>query len=209
MKKNRLGMNLQFFAEDTGSSRGGDNPDNTTTEETVEETKEEQANSEVEKKYSDDDVNKIIDAKFAKWQADLAKKEDEAAKLAKMDEKEKSDYEKQKLQKEIDELKREKTLVEMSQRATSMLADKGIKASEGILSFVVKDTAEGTSENVKAFVDLIEAEREVIKADFEKRLGSKLPLDGTTSTALSRGAQMAKEANNQTKKPEIDPWATK
>ena len=209
MKKNRLGMNLQFFAEDTGSSSGGDNPDSTTTEETVEETKEEQANSEVEKKYSDDDVNKIIDAKFAKWQADLAKKEDEAAKLAEMDEKEKSDYEKQKLQKEIDELKREKTLVEMSQTATSMLADKGIKASEGILSFVVKDTAEGTSENVKAFVDLIEAEREVIKADFEKRLGSKLPLDGTTSTALSRGAQMAKEANNQTKKPEIDPWATK
>jgi uncharacterized protein (DUF885 family) len=202
-------MNLQFFAEDTGSNGGGDNPDNTTTEETVEETEKVQETTEPEKKYSDDDVNKIVDAKFAKWQAELEKKEDEAAKLAKMDEKEKSDYEKQKLKKEIDDLKREKTLVEMSQRATSMLADKGINASEGILSFVVKDTAEGTSENVKAFVDLIEVEREVIKTDFEKRLGSKLPLDGTTSITLSRGAQMAKEANNQTKKPEIDPWATK
>ncbi|MTD42471.1 DUF4355 domain-containing protein [Erwinia sp. CPCC 100877] len=207
MKSIKLGMNLQFFAEDTGSNGSGDNPDNTTTEETVEE--KEQETTETEKKYSDDDVNKIIDAKFAKWQAELEKKEDEAAKLAKMDEKEKSDYEKQKLQEEIDNLKREKTLVEMSQRATSMLADKGIKASEGILSFVVKDTAEGTAECVKAFIDLIELEREGIKMDFEKRLGSKMPLDGTSSATISRGAQMAKAANNQIKQPEIDPWATK
>lgn len=208
MKITKLRMNLQFFAEDTGSDSGGDNPGNSTTEETNGNSKNEQETNEPDKKYSDEDVNKIIDAKFAKWKVEQQKEQDEAKKLAEMDDKEKKDYEKQKLQEEIDNLKREKTLAEMAKTATSMLADKGIQASEGILSFVVKDSAEGTSESVKAFVDLIDAEREVIKADFEKRLGSKLPLDGTTSTTLSRGAQIAKEINNQAKKPELDPWAT-
>ncbi|MBO0473249.1 DUF4355 domain-containing protein [Enterococcus ureasiticus] len=201
-------MNLQFFAEDTGSNGGGDNPDNTTNSETVEITKDEQVTNEPDKKYSDEDVNKIIDAKFAKWKSEQQKEQDEAKKLAEMDDKEKTDYEKQKLQEEIDYLKKEKTLIEMAKTATSMLADKGVQASEGILSFVVKESAEATSERVKAFIELIDAEREAIKEDFEKRLGSKLPLDGTTSTTLSRGAQMAKEINNQTKKPESDPWAT-
>lgn len=208
MKRKKLGMNLQFFAEDTGSNGGGDNPDNTTNGEIVEKAKDEQETNESDKKYSDEDVNKIIDAKFAKWKAEQQKEQDEAKKLAEMDDKEKTDYEKQKLQEEIDNLRREKTLAEMAKRATSMLADKGVQASGGILSFVVKDSAEATSESVKAFIELIDAEREVIKADFEKRLGSKLPMDGTTSTALSRGAQMAKEINNQTKKPELNPWAT-
>lgn len=208
MKRKKLGMNLQFFAEDTGSNGGGDNPDNTTNGEIVEKAKDEQETNESDKKYSDEDVNKIIDAKFAKWKAEQQKEQDEAKKLAEMDDKEKTDYEKQKLQEEVDNLRREKTLAEMAKTATSMLADKGVQASEGILSFVVKESAEATSESVKAFVELIDAEREVIKADFEKRLGSKLPMDGTTSTTLSRGAQMAKEANESKKnKAEInDPW---
>ncbi|MGX7202386.1 hypothetical protein BCR22_07355 [Enterococcus plantarum] len=209
MKRKKLGMNLQFFAEDTGSNGGGDNPDNTTNGEIVEKAKDEQETNESDKKYSDEDVNKIIDAKFAKWKAEQQKEQDEAKKLAEMDDKEKTDYEKQKLQEEVDNLRREKTLAKMAKRATSMLADKGVQASEGILSFVVKESAEATSESVKAFIELIDAEREVIKADFEKRLGSKLPMDGTTSTTLSRGAQMAKAINNQSKKPEFDPWATK
>lgn len=208
MKITKLRMNLQFFAEDTGANGGGDNPDNTTNEETVGNAKDEQETNEPDKKYSDEDVNKIIDAKFAKWKSEQQKEQDEAKKLAEMDDKEKTDYEKQKLQEEVDNLRREKTLAEMAKRATSMLADKGVQASEGILSFVVKESAEATSESVKAFIELIDAEREVIKADFEKRLGSKLPMDGTTSTTLSRGAQMAKEINNQTKKPELNPWAT-
>lgn len=207
MKRMKIGMNLQFFAEDTGSNGGGDNPDNTTIEDTNQETEISQKTIDTDKKYSDEDVNKIIDAKFAKWKAEQQKEKDEAAKLAEMDEKEKTDYEKQKLQEEIDALKKEKTLVEMAKTATSMLADKGIQASEGILSFVVKDNADETSANVKAFVDLIEAEREVIKADFEKRLGGKMPLDGSKTIDISRGATMAKEANEQVKKPSIDPWA--
>lgn len=216
MKKRLLmPLNLQYFADPEGSSEPegqGATPaadPNPTDSDNPSESKKENDGG---KTFTRDEVAKMIatETKKAlssaeeKWRAE----KDEAAKLAEMDEKEKTDYEKQKLQAEIDALKKEKTLAEMAKTATSMLADKGIQASEGILSFVVKDSAESTSESVKTFVELIEAEREVMKLDFEKRLGSKLPIDGTTSTTLSRGAQMAKEANNQTKKPEIDPWAT-
>lgn len=216
MKKRLLmPLNLQYFAdpEGDGESEGqaakpAADPNPTDSENPADPDKK----GEEGKTFTRDDVAKMIAAETKKavtsaeekWRAE----KDEAKKLAEMDEKEKTDYEKQKLQEEIDNLKREKTLAEMANTATSMLADKGIKANEGILSFVVKDSAEGTSESVKTFVDLINVEREAIKEDFEKRLGSKMPLDGTTSTTLSRGAQMAKEINNQTKKPETDPWAT-
>lgn len=208
-------LNLQYFADPEGGSESGGqgatpaaDPNPNDAENPVDPDKK----GEEGKTFTRDDVAKMIAAETKKavtsaeekWRAE----KDEAKKLADMDEKEKTDYEKQKLQEEIDALKKEKTLVEMANTATSMLADKGIKANEGILSFVVKDSAEGTSESVKTFIDLINAEREAIKEDFEKRLGSKLPLDGTGSATLSRGAQMAKEINNQTKKPELDPWAT-
>ncbi|MGM0217653.1 DUF4355 domain-containing protein [Enterococcus sp. AZ126] len=209
MKRTKLKMNLQFFAEDTGSNGGGDNPDNTTTEETVEATEKEQETNEPDKKYSDEDVNKIIDAKFAKWKAEQQKEQDEAKKLAEMDEKQKAGYEKEKLQAEIDNLRREKALAEMTETASGMVSDKGSKPTKEMLRLIVSEDAETTSNNVKTYLTSIEAEREVIKADFEKRLGSKLPLDGTTSATLSRGAQMAKEANNKTKQPELNPWATK
>lgn len=214
MKKRLLmPMHLQLFAE---SGEGGEGQDGTSTNPEGSRTTDpkpegEEGKGEEGKTFTRDDVAKMIAAETKKavtsaeekWRAE----KDEAAKLAEMDEKEKTDYEKQKLQEEIDALKKEKTLVEMTKTATSMLADKGIQASEGILSFVVKDNADETSANVKAFVDLIEAEREVIKADFEKRLGGKMPLDGSKTIDVSRGATMAKEANEQVKKPSIDPWA--
>ena len=44
----------------------------------------EQSESQDEKKYTDADVDAIIDKKFAKWRADQEAKESEAKKLAKM-----------------------------------------------------------------------------------------------------------------------------
>ncbi|WP_430597527.1 DUF4355 domain-containing protein [Enterococcus sp. AZ177] len=202
MKRKKLGMNLQFFAEDTGSNGGGDNPDNTTNGEIVEKAKDEQETNESDKKYSDEDVNKIIDAKFAKWKAEQQKEQDEAKKLAEMDDKEKTDYEKQKLQEEIDNLRREKTLAEMTETASEMLSDKGSKPTKEMLRLIVSEDAETTSTNVKTYLESIEAEREVMKLDFEKRLGSKLPMDGTgnMSDVGGYGKKLAQKTNNDTTK---------
>lgn len=217
MKKRLLmPLHLQFFADPDG---GSGEPGGTGTPPAGDLNPNDPANPDDpdgavngDKTFTRDEVAKMIAAETKKameaTEAKLRAEKDEAAKLAKMDEKEKTDYEKQKLQEEIDALKKEKTLVEMTETASEMLSDKGSKPTKGMLRLIVSEDAETTSTNVKTYLESIEAEREVMKLDFEKRLGSKLPMDGTTSTTLSRGAQMAKEINNQTKKPELNPWAT-
>ena len=203
-KKLLLPMHLQFFADNLDTGTGGtDQPAGGQEQTPPGDGGKDKGNG---KTFSRDEVAKMIAAEVSKTKE--AWEQEEADKLAKMNDQEKNDHEKQKLLEKIKELESAQNLAEMSKTATKMFSDKGIQATEGLLSLVVKETAEETSENVKAVVKLIETERETIKADFEKRIGSKLPLDGNADASLSRGAQMAKQANNQNKAPENNLWAT-
>ena len=203
--KKLLPMNLQFFAEDDAADV---TPDNTSGNSADNKEKNGSDPTDADKKYSDADVDKIIAAKFAKWEAKQQQEKDEAAKLAEMDDKEKADYEKQQLEAKLAEFERKEVLSKMSEQASEMLSEKGAKPTREMLQLIVSEDAETTSNNVKTYLASVEAEREAIKAEYEKRLGGKIPLDGNGAT-ISRGAQLAKNANNQTKKPENDPWAIK
>lgn len=203
--KKLLPMNLQFFAEDDAADV---TPDNTSDNSADNKEKSGSDPTDADKKYSDADVDKIIAAKFAKWEAKQQQEKDEAAKLAEMDDKEKADYEKQQLEAKLAEFERKEVLSKMSEQASEMLSEKGATPTKEMLRLIVSEDAETTSSNVKTYLASIEAEREAIKAEYEKRLGGKVPLDGNGAT-ISRGAQLAKNANNQTKKPENDPWAIK
>ena len=203
--KKLLPMNLQFFAEDGAADV---TPDNTSDNNADNKEKNSSDQTEADKKYSDADVDKIIAAKFAKWEAKQQQEKDEAAKLAEMDDKEKADYEKQQLEAKLAEFERKEVLSKMSEQASEMLSEKGATPTKEMLRLIVSEDAETTSNNVKTYLASVEAEREAIKAEYEKRLGGKVPLDGNGAT-ISRGAQLAKNANNQTKKPENDPWAIK
>ncbi|WP_261795492.1 DUF4355 domain-containing protein [Enterococcus gallinarum] len=207
MKKKRLlmPMNLQYFAEPEG---GQDTPPAEQTTPPEDKPKGEGTG----KIFSRDEVAKMIAAETKKavtaaeekWRAE----KDEAAKLAEMDDKEKADYEKQQLEAKLAEFERKEVLSKMSEQASEMLSEKGAKPTKEMLRLIVSEDAETTSSNVKTYLASVEAEREAIKAEYEKRLGGKVPLDGNGAT-ISRGAQLAKNANNQTKKPENDPWAIK
>lgn len=207
MKKKRLLMpvNLQYFAEPDG---GQDTPPAEQTTPPEDKPKGEETG----KTFSRDEVAKMIAAETKKavtaaeekWRAE----KDEAAKLAEMDDKEKADYEKQQLEAKLAEFERKEVLSKMSEQASEMLSEKGTTPTKEMLRLIVSEDAETTSSNVKTYLASVEAEREAIKAEYEKRLGGKVPLDGNGAT-ISRGAQLAKNANNQTKKPENDPWAIK
>lgn len=203
--KKLLPMNLQLFAEDDAADV---TPDNTSDNSADNKEKSGSDPTDADKKYSDADVDKIIAAKFAKWEAKQQQEKDEAAKLAEMDDKEKADYEKQQLEAKLAEFERKEVLSKMSEQASEMLSEKGATPTKEMLRLIVSEDAETTSSNVKTYLASVEAEREAIKAEYEKRLGGKVPLDGNGAT-ISRGAQLAKNANNQTKKPENDPWAIK
>ena len=99
---------LQLFADEPDPEEGGkpdnDNPDGG-------DPKKDKPDDDKggEKKYTDDDVNGIVEKKFAKWKAqhekDLAETKKEAEKLAKMNADQKKDYDIEKLKAENEKLK--------------------------------------------------------------------------------------------------------
>lgn len=121
-------------------------------------------------KYTDADVDQIINKKFAKMKAELeqaevkkAKAVKEAEKLATLTAEEKRQYELDKKQEEYEamkaklaELEQQNNYNAMSKQATSMLAEEKIIANDDVLSMVVvADDAERTQANIKAFSKLI------------------------------------------------------
>ena len=104
-----------------------------------------------EKKYSDADLDKIIENKFAKWQKQQAKAVDEAKKLANMTAQERVEHERDKLKAELDALKKANAVAEMEKTARGILQNDGVNIPDSIISYLVAEDAEATSNNVKAF----------------------------------------------------------
>ena len=144
-----------------------------------------------ELKYTDADIDHIISQKFAKWQKQQEAAVSEAAKLAKMNEQQKAEYEKEKalekqkeLEAELAQLKGEKERNELTATARKMLKEKNIVLDDALLSFLVSDDAETTSTNVNAFADL-----------FQKSIqdGVKAALRTNTPKAGAGGKTLTKE----------------
>lgn len=152
-------MMLQLFAE--GSEGSGGDSGNEGTDGKDPETKEQEDDGEddpeEEKKYSDKDVNKIIDRKFAEWAKKKQKEEDEAKKLSKMNAQEKADYKQKQLEEEIEQLKNEKALSNMRDEARKMLSEKNINITDELLAFMVSTDAGETKKAVDSFADLFNA----------------------------------------------------
>lgn len=158
MKKTLL--NLQLFAEEP--TNGSENAVTEPGEPTEGGKKPEPApNAKPELKYSDEDVDKLINKKFAEWESKKQKeieaekaKAEEAAKLAKMNAQQKAEHERDELQKKYDELLKKDTLSEMSKEARKMLAAESINISDELLSLIVTTDAEQTQTAVKSFAKL-------------------------------------------------------
>lgn len=194
---------LPFFEADTGSN-GQDTPAETNDQENVEVNKEQE--QQAEKTFTRSELAKMMAAEKAKLKEEFEAEKAESEKLAKMNEQEKLQHQLEQQAEKLAEYERKETLSKMSETASEMLTEKGVTASKEVLSLLVSEDAETTSSNVKAYLTVIEAERELIRADFEKRLGTKIPLGGNSEIGLSRGAQLAKEQNEQNKKPTESPW---
>lgn len=154
--------NLQLFAEDHAAGEQTDPNINKGSEEGLEKDPEKGQKGEQEKKYTDADVDKIVDKKYAAWKAkyekDVQDAKAEAAKLAKMNTEQKQQYEMEKLQQENAELKAQAMKVELGREATTLLKESKIEATQDILDFVVGDDAEQTKANIDKFVSIIDAQ---------------------------------------------------
>lgn len=148
-----------------------------------------------EKKYTDEEVDKLLNRKFAEWEKKKQKAVDEAAKLAGMNEQQRAEHERDELKKQLAELKQEKTLSEMTKTARKMLTDEGIPASDEILAVLVTPDAEKTKTAISAYT-------KAYHADVEK--GVKERLKGETPRKGSGGVPvMTKEQIMSIRDPEL------
>lgn len=148
-------LNLQLFADEPDPANdGANNP--------ITDPEPQEGQPDPEKKYTDKDVDAIVNKKFAKWKAEqevaVKTATAEAEKLAKMNAEQKQKYELEKLQKENDELKAAAAKVELGRTATSILREHKIDATQDILDFVVGTDAEDTKSRIDRFVSIINAQ---------------------------------------------------
>lgn len=129
-----------------------------------------------EAKYTDEDLDRVINQKFAEWQKKQQKAVDEAAKLAKMDAQQKAEYERDQLQKELDALKKKDSLSEMTKTARKMLSDKGVTVNDDVLAMLVNTNAEETKAAVDAFATAFSA---AVEAAVKERLKGNPPKKGS------------------------------
>lgn len=157
--------------------------------------------NEEEKKYTDKDVDAIIDKKFAAWQAKQDKaiaeavaKVEEAHKLAQMTEKEKLDHEREAERQELAALRAEKAHAEMVGTARTLLKNDGITIPDEIINVLVTDNADSTSAAVKAFSAMYQnAVNEGVKA----QVAGSEPKKGSVASTLSKEEIMAEKDTNK------------
>ena len=130
-------------------------------------------------KYTDKDVDEILNKKFAKWQEKQDKAVSEAKKLAAMNATQKAEYERDQLQKQLDEYKRKDSLAEMTKTARSMLSESGISVSDGVLAMLVNTDAEQTKAAVDGFA---KAFKDAVEEAVKERLKGRTPKVGTGSS---------------------------
>lgn len=148
---------------------------------------------EQEKKYTDADVNAIIDKKFAKWKKEQEDEANEAKKLAKMNESEKAEYEKNQLMEEIRQLKEEKTLNDLTVTARGMLSEADVHVSDSLVARLVSLDAETTKEAVTAFIKDFQS---AVAEEVKKSVRQAEPSFGSSGaqSAQNYGAKLAQGA---------------
>lgn len=157
----------------------GANKDATTT---TTQTEPKQDNKQ-QPKYTDADVDEIVSKRLAKWEKQQAAKVEEAAKLAEMNAQQKAEYERDKVQKELDEYKRRDTVNAMVAESRRQLSKQGIAVSDDILARLVGETAEETKASVDAFSTAFTA---AVEDAVKKQLAGKAPAAGVATKTMTK-----------------------
>lgn len=146
-------------------------------------TEPKQDDNKQQPKYTDADVDEIVSKRLAKWEKQQAAKVEEAAKLAEMNAQQKAEYERDKVQKELDEYKRRDTVNAMVAESRRQLSEQGIAVSDDILTRLVGETAEETKASVDAFSTAFTA---AVEDAVKKQLAGKAPAAGVATKTMTK-----------------------
>lgn len=170
-------FNLQLFAEETATETETGSGTETTTEQKTEQSTEPKGGERNTPKYSEDDVDKIIDKKFAEWQKKQEKKESEAERLGKMTAEEKANERIKALEDKLAAAERKEARSAMAKEARAILHAANINVNDELLANLVSDNAESTQAAVKSFITLFnsaveKAVKEAYKGETPKKGGA-------------------------------------
>lgn len=172
-------IDLQIFAEDAPADGGADGAGNDTPSPAPDNQEQKQNPA----KYTDDDVDRILNQKFAEWQKKQEKKTSEAERLARMTTEEKAAERMKALEEKIAGYESAAARAEMSKTARAMLADKGLHVGDSLLSNLIADDAEATKASVESFINLFSA---AVEAAVKERVKSDTPKAGGPAAGLTR-----------------------
>lgn len=163
---------LQLFAEDGGANNGEGGEGNVSFDDFL---KGEGNQAEFDRR-----VNKAVQTAVSnaqkKWQALNDKNLSEAEKLAQMTEKEKSDYEINKLKERIAEMERKESAGKMVSIARNILSEQKINVPDGIIQSLISEDAEKTKTSVEGFAKMF---KESVQDAVKEALKGNPPKTGT------------------------------
>ena len=133
-----------------------------------------------EKKYTDEEVDALIERKFAEWQKKQEKnrqKQDEAERLKSLTDQERKDLEMEELRKQVNALQRKEAMSKMSATARTMLSEKGINVNDDLVGMLVSEEAETTKSTVETFISAFQAAvnkavKDALKGEAPKKGGA-------------------------------------
>lgn len=164
---------------------------NQSAEETVEEQTESQESQADNLPKSQDELDKIINARVSRAEKkarlegeqkalEQAKEEqDQAKKLAKMSDAQKYEAQLEELKKQNQELLDKTNRSDIEKEASKLLAEKGLTADDELLNIVVKKDASETAEAIDTFVELVSKKADELR---KTELKGKVPKAGSNSS---------------------------
>lgn len=106
-------------------------------------------------KYTDDQVNEIINSKFAKWQADLEKEKAEAIRKAKLTEDEKIVEEKAELERQIEEYKQKELVSANAKIVSNKLVEAKLPHDDAMIDLITSMDEDATNEALNVLINYV------------------------------------------------------
>lgn len=187
MEDELLKMNLQYFAED----EGGSDPnleDNGSKDDDLEDQNPNDEDT-PKAKYTDDDVNDIVNKKFAKWKKELEEEKKKAEKRAKLSEEERIAEEKKELEEKIAEYERKERVNENAKQISNKLSAANLPHDEELITLITNDDEDASEDALNVIIDYVAKIKKNNTITDEPNEGGKFDSKGKKQSL----SEMAKE----------------
>lgn len=125
-----------------------------------------------EKKYTDADIDAIVNKKYAKWKTDWENEQNEAKKLAKMNAEDKQKYQQDQREKALAEREAEILRKEMTAEAKSMLSERDLPTE--LVKVVDLTDADSVKQSVQEIQDVWQ---KAVQKGVEERIKGNAPIE--------------------------------